>query len=1067
VWTPRRILLLVLGAVAFGCAFIVYNRFLGWIDGLPALPVKYLPSKIAPIKIEAQPPEPRIHRMLRQAFGEGCRETSYPFKINLQSQGILLASDDVQLQSDGRLRLAPFSLAVFGKWNPETEFYEINTIHCDVAYAEFDHKVESISDMARSKIVAAEFHADPNAQSTDSRRGWIHVVHNHATPQADDDVIMRTRGPFYYRDDPKRLPGEPQLWTRAFVEIDDYQSKPPHNVQAQGMNIYLKSDPSASGNGAAKSNIGGSQQVKTIEMMQANMRLTLEDDSSLPTGDRVDSTKIRLPPAEKPFLTIKTLGTFRYDVPNDRARFDVPGASAGEIPQTVEVVRSSRRTGNDTLNCDHLEVQFRKRTEKPPGAPAKPGGDAGGGLALEEVRATGPLVILTSEAEKLHARGHELIFNQLTHQSILRGAPMVAIKEGNKIQTSELVLHHADANAPPIGPDQSIPQARAAGPGTAWLIDRENQSNIEVRWSKGMTLDREKDLDCLTLTGSAKFEDREKHQHLAGDRILVWLGADPNGPAKPDTGSIVGGRDTGRSKLKRVHVIGSVDARTPELIIRNTDLFIIWFQDLPSLPGFDAKPPANPSRPGAIAPAPPSPNGKPLAGPPAPPLKAQPAQPAQKPIEVSAASVEAFVMRTPTRNELDRVTCHDRVHVHQDSDKPQERGLDLDSHTLKLTHTPDGDILELTGTQKTWASVETQEMILRGPEIIFHQPENRARVTGVGQMRLLTASMLDGENRPQPVPLLVNWNERMEFRGSVVNFYGGVQASQEYTTVLCRNMDVYLDRVVSLSQLHKDRSAAMRPSLTINGPGKDDDAAKVRKVICYHDGRGTPQPVEINERVLANGKLVRQQRITAPEVAFYNDESRVRVTGPGEVRLLQWGEKDAANPVAKPAPTNVPVEQELKLTQVRFQGWMEGNTKTKTVKFFTRVRVVHLPSKDINAAVNEYRLGPGAFTLRSDRLMIDADEKGGTSNSKMMAEGHADLQSLEFSGHADTIKYDEGKDKQQQVIFDSTGGSSPAALYHIPAPGKEPREILGRTILYWRKTNKFHVIDAIGLSGQG
>ena len=41
-WTPRRVLLLILGVVLFGAAFGVYLRFLGWIDGLPQLPDEFL-----------------------------------------------------------------------------------------------------------------------------------------------------------------------------------------------------------------------------------------------------------------------------------------------------------------------------------------------------------------------------------------------------------------------------------------------------------------------------------------------------------------------------------------------------------------------------------------------------------------------------------------------------------------------------------------------------------------------------------------------------------------------------------------------------------------------------------------------------------------------------------------------------------------------------------------------------------------------------------------------------------------------------------------------------------------
>src|SRR5262249_15404570 len=158
------------------------------------------------------------------------------------------------------------------------------------------------------------------------------------------------------------------------------------------------------------------------------------------------------PPEEKPLLRIATLGSFRYHVPADRAQFDAPTPNNSGIPQLVEVIRSSRRMGNDTLTCDHLDVQFRKRgaakapapivTDAPSTQASKPPAESGSGLELQEVRASGQIVVLTSESERLHAQGRELIFNQVGRQSTLRGAPMIAVKEGNKIQTDELVLFH-------------------------------------------------------------------------------------------------------------------------------------------------------------------------------------------------------------------------------------------------------------------------------------------------------------------------------------------------------------------------------------------------------------------------------------------------------------------------------------------------------------------------------------------------------------------------------------------------------------------------------------------------
>jgi hypothetical protein len=77
----------------------------------------------------------------------------------------------------------------------------------------------------------------------------------------------------------------------------------------------------------------------------------------------------------------------------------------------------------------------------------------------------------------------------------------------------------------------------------------------------------------------------------------------------------------------------------------------------------------------------------------------------------------------------------------------------------------------------------------------------------------------------------------------------------------------------------------------------------------------------------------------------------------------------------------------------------------------------------------------------------------------MSAIGKAEILSAEFSGRADQIDYDDGKD--QQVIFKGSG-SSLASLNHAPTKGQPTREWHGRTIFYWRKSNQFKVVEAAG-----
>ena len=57
-WTPKRVLLLVLGFAVFITAYFVYAHFLGAIDGLPDLPRTYWPNPEGPTPPPVDPNKP-------------------------------------------------------------------------------------------------------------------------------------------------------------------------------------------------------------------------------------------------------------------------------------------------------------------------------------------------------------------------------------------------------------------------------------------------------------------------------------------------------------------------------------------------------------------------------------------------------------------------------------------------------------------------------------------------------------------------------------------------------------------------------------------------------------------------------------------------------------------------------------------------------------------------------------------------------------------------------------------------------------------------------------------------
>src|SRR5262252_11003445 len=123
-WTPRRILILTLAFVVFFIGYFGYAfTSIGRIDGLPPLPEECWPN---PGPTEALTPIVRppstIEKKLRQAFGDNCPELTRPIRLELHSKNMVLAAGQFQIVRDGRVCLAPLSMAFFSKDRGQARF---------------------------------------------------------------------------------------------------------------------------------------------------------------------------------------------------------------------------------------------------------------------------------------------------------------------------------------------------------------------------------------------------------------------------------------------------------------------------------------------------------------------------------------------------------------------------------------------------------------------------------------------------------------------------------------------------------------------------------------------------------------------------------------------------------------------------------------------------------------------------------------------------------------------------------------------------------------------------------
>jgi lipopolysaccharide export system protein LptA len=1072
--------LLIIGIAAFGVAFGIYARFLGWIDGLPELP-----DELTIRRAESEGVAPLVYNAaetkLQQAFGPDCLEVGdgYQWRLKFRAEGMVLAFGEMKTDPEGRVRLSPFSLATF---KDRGQFPEINTVHADVAFLEFDRPVKSIPEISDRRIIGCQLETDPQALTNDPRRGRIFIINNRATASPDDDLVLETPGPLVYREAAQpNLPldkARPQLETAAVVHMVDRRGGPDSTViTAQGMKVFLNVENEKPGLVKKSKSRGPAVSGVRRVILPSNVDMNLWSDSN--DGFLASPTKATAPqqtpkPAtERNHVRIITPGQFVYDVlpDGDLARFDRLPPSATPLPNCVRVVRPvATKPGvelNDQLECDALELRFAPKENSPP-APGKPVAKSPAATPADDrqsiswAHAWGQFIVLTSDSDKLEAHGNDLVYDAKTKATTLKGVPeMVALKDGNEIHAPELIMFQAD--------EKQGRNAEAHGAGYFRMRDEGGSKRmVEARWRDQMTYREESGHNLLTLTGDARFDDRDNHQTLQADLLKLWLTPDSKpatSPPPPPQGNPGGEAPPPKIHPQRVEATGRVALQTPDMIGRDIEQLVLLFREAPPLPppAAGAPQPAAPVNPLA-APTAAAPIGPVTAVPPPGPA-ATPAPPPKKPIEVRARALQAFIVRRGETNEVETVDCEDDVHVHQDPVPPQERPTDMRGRALNLKHTPGGNILTVTGTIDQPGEVHLPDISLIGPTVVIDQVENVAEVQGLGSMRMTSATDFDGKKLAKPTPMTVTWKQGMRFTGKQAVFRGFVQADQETTTILCQTMQVDLTKPVSLNQ---QRETGRTPS---------PDPATVDKVVC-DAGPDRPQGAIITDTIRENGRLMSIRRLEQDEFAMYKEEGRLDAAnhgnGRGFVRIIQLGPKDetqpgpkqGARPPAPAAPTK-PLEQEYKATIVRYKGPMRLNNQSRTAQFFDDVEVLHLPVETpdrqppFDSTVNKLPLG--ALYLHSNRMTVySAKDAAGQTRQEMIANGRADVTiGDQFHGAADEIKYDEAK---QLVTLVGRPGA-PAHARRLGPSGTDSGEIIAEKILYDRARDIINIERGYSATG--
>jgi hypothetical protein len=1095
------------GLLAFLACYVVYAFFLGGIDGLALLPEHLGPGELQEIA-DVDDGQSGIDGKLRMAFGRECNQVKKHFKFEIRKKGLVIAAAEASFKEpDGRVKLTDFSLAMFkdpGDGLPP----EINTIQSDYAFLSFDQRITSPADMDKAHIIGGELRSRPPSA--------VVLINNRRTLETHDDLeVMVDQDSLFYDEqagkiwtdgyvtllDKKTQPHPTRVKGRG-MDLQLTREPPAGKKVAKA---------------APKGDASGVDRITLRSTVRMDLYPDSNSGFVGGNGKAPPAAPGKAPAKDHVVITTQGQFTFdvvedvaRFDSPPPNPSFPDQVSVIREPLRDPSQVKEG--DSQDHLLCDHLTLKFRRK-QPPPGA-GRPGerlGDGpgerigdrtGGDREIESAHATitpgaGTEVVLSLDSENLACYCNELVYECATAErgsrTVLKGEPLEAARDGHKIKARRMTLVSADAK----GRGQHV---IADGPGQVDLFDRTPGKGYTTHalWKGLLTTTKykegERDLDLLTLTEDAAFIDDEHEQKLYGQRLQVWLESSDTPaqatPAGPKQETAVGGS---RQRPVKVEAYERVRAESPDLKVSDCASLKIRFKDDPrsngSLPEVGAA--FGASAPGALVPAekpssqPPGAldPGLPMPGPPgsdprgltppvrdsqpapdprgltpparqdvSPPPRGEPTKP-KRPIDLKARDVIADVLRSGEKNDLQELVALGNVRVHQDGEKPGDKGVDIDGETLKLLHNADGDVLRVFGNDKGPAHLHLGELILIGPNVLIDQRVNTAAVEGVGLMHMPSNTSFDGgKPNKQGTRLTISWTHDMLFSlGKDADFNGGVIAYQDGSEMRCNTLQVTLDKVVSFKEGQKE------------GQG-----AKVQKIMAH--GKVSVLDVVKDDK---DQKVIAQRLLTCNQLEVDNEDNLVNATGPGTVCTLQYGTPEAGpgngpkGPKQQPPPNANAKPAELMLTRVEFRDRMfsraNADNSARDSKFMGFIHVYHFPAETLEAQVDSTKLPKGGLYLECDNLRVVSQQtKDKKTAQTMEAKQRVFVRTPDMYGRSDTLVFDDTNDI---VILNGAAGNPAAVYQQLGGPGGKTRETRAGQILYNRKTGAISADRIEGVNG--
>lgn len=967
-------------AISFGVLVVLYGTY-----ALVAVPL-IEPTEAMPTPTTARPAgsyRPTLSKRKKALFGRLFPQDHWAHHTPriLETEQALLIVKDWHPRGKGLWHLVPCAVVLFPGKEDRSGRGAIVLEAPQGARLQFDEK----SDLLRAKIGKLLYGRID---------GPVRIHGNGQRSAPDDDLHIVTRD----------LKITDNL-VRSDAAVDFRIG--PHQGHATGLEIRMMVSQSAA---RAPSESVPSATVRWIELKK-DIRLQLRfadaaggDDalaalSPAPDKQGPGSADVPVPAMPIP-VRVRCRGPLHFDLQRRRATLE----------DHVDVERSRKDGDADTLACQLLTLGFAEREE----ASAKqtqpkasiPGWSP---LAVRSFTAEGNPVRVSSPTTPGFVRCQKLHYDVTTRRIRLESPRRVTLVQGTNEVRAPVIEYE-----PPRAAGSLPDLLWASGPGDLLAVPGDDpQQSFGARWNTEVHLRRHGEESVLSMRGEPQLE-MDGIGSLSGDRLHVYL-REPGGPGAPEATRAVPdrllvesfNRDERRVRIQSRELSGTVGRLE------------VWFEYPPEKTSSGDGATHSATTAGAAR------------------------GPFQRPDE--AFFIEGQLLRVRVDNaqhaaQVTSLTVDGDVHFRQLSpDEKASSPLAVRSNWLHVddAHQPDAEVT-IVGSP---AHVLARGVTLQGGKMRLKRGENRFWIDTPGEMTLPIDRDLQGNPAGKDRRLLVSWQRRMHFDGSLATFEGDVVAREP---------------------LHRMETPLLKARLSgVAGLDGPNNANNVQLETVEAQGG-----FAISSRTLREGLLASSDMMTGKSFAGNYQSGDFEIMGPGKVTSVRRGGIPVPGPerTVESATDDFEAGDQLQYLCVGYPRRAEGNLHRREMTFLGHVQSVFGPVTDWNdtlALDREGDLRPNEVLLSSRTLTVRQLRSGGNApraSVELEARGNVDIEGTDrqrhvFTAQAESLRYAEAK---AMLVLESSRWSD-AVVHRQEFPGGPVSTAKAGKVYYWLDTGVVHV----------